>query len=310
MSNCKKAIFFTNDVETTSLTNHCLSDETGALVLKEGIPKLLDLYEKYDAKSTFFITGYIAEKYPQIVNLIQKSGHEVACHGYSHESYNAFDVLTYKKQVEHLSKSKKILEDICGQEVISFRAPALRVNEDTPKALIESGFKIDSSIASQRLDMFLSFGSLKKMKWINAPRHGYFTKYDDLSKKGESGVFEIPVISYGIPYIGTFMRISPILTSLVRQIAYWESAITNTKPVFLIHPNELFIEELDKSKFTRRSKNIVKYLLSDVIRHKLKLKNLGDNAVDLLEHQLKFFYSKNYPFSTLKDYYIDYVEEK
>ena len=93
--------------------------------------------------------------------MIVKDGHEVASHGYSHEVDQAFDVLPFIKQVEHLKKSKQLLEDVSGQEVISFRAPALRVNSDTPKALAETGYRIDSSIASQRFDMFLSFGGIK-----------------------------------------------------------------------------------------------------------------------------------------------------
>jgi peptidoglycan/xylan/chitin deacetylase (PgdA/CDA1 family) len=59
-----------------------------------------------------------------------------------------------EKQIRHLEETKKLLEDISGLEVISFRAPALRVNDDTPKALISTGYKIDSSVASQRFDFF------------------------------------------------------------------------------------------------------------------------------------------------------------
>ena len=75
-----------------------------------------------------------------------------------------------KPHIKHLKESKAILEDLSGQEVISFRAPALRVNEDTHKALEESEYKIDSSVASQRFDMFMSFGGLKKLNWLTAPR--------------------------------------------------------------------------------------------------------------------------------------------
>lgn len=302
-------MFFTNDVETTSLVNHCLSDETGLKVLKEGIPALLDVYKKYGVKSTFFITGYIAHKFPEIVRLIDNNGHEVACHGYSHKSEEAFDVLTYDQQVVHLRKAKEILEDISGTEVISFRAPALRVNQDTPRALIETGFKIDSSIASQRGDMLLSFGSMKKLKWLVAPRDCYFTKENDLSKKGDSPIFEVPIISYIIPYIGTFMRISPVLTKMVRAMAYNEAKLFNNKPVFLIHPNELITEELDKTKFVRRTKNPIKYFLGDKLRHKIKLKNLGKPAIGVFEEQVSFFHKKNFEMITLKEYYNRVVSE-
>jgi len=140
--NTKKALL-TNDVETTSIWFNSLRDETGKKVLEEGMPILLDLYAKYNVRSTFFFTAYIAQLYPEIVRMIVKDGHEVASHGKSHEKENGFDVMPLSKQKEHLDYSKKLLEDISGQEVVTFRAPALRVNNDTVRALIGTGFKYD-----------------------------------------------------------------------------------------------------------------------------------------------------------------------
>ena len=50
-------------------------------------------------------------------------------HGKSHLPENGFDVMPFEKQKRHLEYSKKLLEDISGHEVISFRAPALRLNK-------------------------------------------------------------------------------------------------------------------------------------------------------------------------------------
>ena len=49
-----KYCLLTNDVETTSIWFNKLRDKTGIKVFKEGMPALLDLYEKYNIKSTFF----------------------------------------------------------------------------------------------------------------------------------------------------------------------------------------------------------------------------------------------------------------
>jgi len=125
----------TNDVETTSIWFNSLRDETGLKVLKQGMPLLLDIYEKYNIKSTFF-TGYIAKLYPDIVKMILPYGHEVGSHAMSHKIENSFDILDFRSQKEQFSESKKILEDISRQQVISFRSPALRVNKYTPQALI------------------------------------------------------------------------------------------------------------------------------------------------------------------------------
>lgn len=118
------------------------------------MPILLDIYNEFKIKSTFFFTGYIAKLYPDIVRMVIKNGHEVASHGKSHLPENGFDVMPFERQKRHLDETKKLLEDISGVEVISFRAPALRVNYNTARALIETGYKIDSSVASQRFDFF------------------------------------------------------------------------------------------------------------------------------------------------------------
>ena len=143
-----KFCLITNDVETTSILNHKLRDKTGAYVLEQGMPRLLDLYDKYGVKATFFYTGHIAKLYPQVVKMAHGRGHEIGSHGLSHEVNQAFDILTPEEQLRHLKTSKQILEDIIGDEVISFRAPAARVDEKFPNILKEAGFKIDSSVSS------------------------------------------------------------------------------------------------------------------------------------------------------------------
>lgn len=291
----------TNDVETTSIVNGGLRDETGLKVWKEGLPKLLDLYDRYAIKSTFFYVANFAQQHPEIVKIVQNRGHEIACHGLTHEHDKAFDIMPYDEQVKHLIEAKKILEDIAGEEVVSFRAPALRVNSDTPRALMDSGFIFDSSIAPQRMDMFMSLGSKNKLQWFGAPRTPYEASENNLARRGKSGIIEVPVSSFAVPYIGTVMRISPLLNALTRQFLYFETKRT-TKPInFLIHPNEVISENIIHTKIQRRSSNYIGYLLSDVLRKKLKQKNLGDTALQLYSQEIEFWRKKNYVFKKIKD---------
>lgn len=291
----------TNDVETTSIVNGGLRDETGVKVWKEGLPMLLDLYDKYEVKATFFYIAYFAKQYPEIIKIVQERGHEIACHGLTHKHDKAFDVMSFEEQLEHLSTAKKILEDIAGEEVVSFRAPALRVNFDTPKALIEAGFKYDSSVAPQRMDMFMSLGSKNKMQWFCAPRTPYQTCETNLARKGNSSITEVPVSSFIVPYIGTFMRISPSLNAMTRRLLHWETRNT-IKPInFLIHPNEVITEEDLHTKTQRRASSYIGYLLSDVLRRKLKQKNLGLDALNLFEREVLFWSDKKYEFKRIKD---------
>lgn len=293
----------TNDVETTSIVNHKLRDETGEYVLKQGMPRLLDLYDHYGVKATFFYTGHIARLYPEVVRMADECGHEVGSHGLTHEVNMAFDVLRPEEQLSHLKQSKQILEDIIGKEVVSFRAPAARVDKRFAQTLLEAGFRIDSSVCPQRLDMMFSFGSLKKLHWITAPRKAYFVKSDNIFRQGETDLLEVPVSAWGFPYIGTFMRIAPTLNRLTRRLLYWETLCNGRQFTFLTHPNEFIDEVRETEEIERRASNIISYWLGDVLRHKLKVKNLGEKAIPIYEHELSFFQKKDFKFETCKEFY-------
>lgn len=297
-----KHCILTNDVETTSIWLNTLRDDTGWKVYREGMPMLLDIYEKFDVKSTFYFTGYIARMIPDIVKMIQGRGHEIASHGLYHDKKYGFDIMPFVLQKKHLTETKKLLEDISGEEVISFRAPALRVNEYTGQALLETGHLIDSSVASQRFDLFMSFGGLKKLKWLTAPRLPYHADPKNIFKRGESKLVEIPLSATLFPYLGTTMRIFPGLTGLQKHFLALETSINSKPVVFDIHPNE-FIDESDLERIvSRRSNNPVAYFLQDYLRANLKMKNLGPKARPLYEEQISYFTKKDFEFVTVKDY--------
>ncbi|MFW5803750.1 MAG: polysaccharide deacetylase family protein [bacterium] len=301
MSN--KYCLLTNDVETTSIWFNTLRDKTGMKVYEEGMPQLLDLYDKYHIKTTFFFTGYIATLIPDVVKIAFERGHEIGSHGYSHEHEDGFDILSFEEQVNHLIKSKEIIENIIREKIISFRSPALRVNQFTGKALKEAGFIIDSSIASQRFDMFMSFGSMQKIKWLFAPRCPYQSNNHSLHKKGNNGVYEIPISALILPYVGTTMRIFPGITNFQKRLLNYENLFHDKPIVFDIHPNELIDESNEKRTISKRNNNLIKYFLQDWLRSHLKIKNLGKNALKLYEDQIKYFKKKEYRFLPLKKYY-------
>ena len=302
MNFSNKYCLLTNDVETTSIWHNSLRDKTGEKVLLEGMPILLDLYQKHNIKTTFFFTGYIANLYPQIVKMVVPYGHEVASHGMSHVRENGFDIMPLNKQIKHLKESKDILESISGEEVVSFRAPALRVNENTGIALEESGYLIDSSIASQRFDMFMSFGSLKKLNWLFCPRMPYQTSRKSLFNKGNGKIFEVPLSAIILPYLGTTMRLFPKITSFQRTILNIESKMTNKPIVFDIHPNEFIDESSEEREYEKRVDNFFTSFIQDKIRSRLKTKNLGLEGFKIYSNQVEYFIKKNYKFGTIKNY--------
>jgi len=107
-----------------------------------GNENLLKLLRKYDIKSTFFITGFFAEREKQHVISISKEGHEIASHGYIH-FYRNNPNLNISKDI---AMSKKILEKITRKKVIGFRAPQMQYSLKLLKILEKNKFLYDSSL--------------------------------------------------------------------------------------------------------------------------------------------------------------------
>lgn len=108
--------------------------------------KILALLREHDAKATFFVLGWVAERCPALVQEIAREGHEVASHGYGH--HLVYD-LTPKAFREDVLRSKQILEDLTQRPVQGYRAPSFSITPQTLWALDilkDAGFDYDSSV--------------------------------------------------------------------------------------------------------------------------------------------------------------------
>ena len=97
-------------------------------------------------RATFFCLGWIAERYPDLIKEIHRQGHEIACHGYDHQLIYKLSPDQFRRDVR---KSKELLEDIVGEEVIGYRAPSYSITRKSLWALeilAEEGYRYDSSI--------------------------------------------------------------------------------------------------------------------------------------------------------------------
>jgi peptidoglycan/xylan/chitin deacetylase (PgdA/CDA1 family) len=283
----------TCDVESFSIPRNRCDQETAHQVFRQGLPRVLGLCAKYDIPATFYFTGELAEIVPEAIDLVNDHAHEIGCHGYSHETDRAFDTISYQEQLSDISRAKALLESIAGN-VKSFRAPALRINNDTIQVLKETGFSTDSSTCPQRFDGPFTFGSTKKLKWLVARRKPYYLDPDD-------SLLEIPISAFIFPYIGTTMRISPALTRLLGKWLYFEARHTQKPVVFLFHPNEC-LNPPDTVITTRRTKNPLKHLFADQIRQRLKLRRLGMEAIGVLEEIILNAKQEGFEFCTAAEY--------
>ncbi len=114
--------------------------------VKVGLLKILQILDNFNIRGTFFCTGNVVEHLPEHIKLIERKGHEIACHGLNHERLNQ---LNFKECQEKIDQNKKIIEKTCpNSEIIGFRAPKLRPPKFLFKILNNLGFKYDSSIRS------------------------------------------------------------------------------------------------------------------------------------------------------------------
>lgn len=115
---------------------------------------ILNLLDKYNVKATFFIVGWIAERFPQLVKDIDAAGHDIGCHSYYHRLI--YD-LTPEEFRRDTKAAKDILEQIIGQPVLTYRAPSYSITNKSLWALDileELGFTRDSSIFPIRHDRY------------------------------------------------------------------------------------------------------------------------------------------------------------
>jgi len=114
--------------------------------LKEVVPKLLDFFDKYKIRATFFVLGSLAEKNEKMIKEISTK-HEIASHSYDHVN---FSKLNENETAVQVLKSKKVFDSI-GIKVRGFRAPYFKTNNYLYTILKAAGFEYDSSEFGKRI---------------------------------------------------------------------------------------------------------------------------------------------------------------
>lgn len=189
---------------------------------------LLELFRQKGIKVTFFVLGWVAERYPQIVRKIVEAGHELASHGYSHQLIYSQEPNVFKEETR---KSKAILEDISGVEITGYRAASYSITSKSLWALdilSELGFQWDSSIFPIRHD---NYGM------PNSPEAPYLiqTKFGELREfpLTTAKVFGLSVPAAG----GGYFRQYPYFLS---KYLFNKASLNQTKPqIFYLHPWEI-----------------------------------------------------------------------
>ena len=147
----KAAASFTFDVDAESCTIAHDPSSTRRMSLmshqsygpKIAVPRLLQILDRQDIKGTFFIPGFTAESYPDVVRRIADGGHEIAHHGYLHEPMQGIDAAT---EASYLDRGLEALANVAGVRPVGYRAPWWELNWQSPALLADRGFLYDSSL--------------------------------------------------------------------------------------------------------------------------------------------------------------------
>ena len=107
---------------------------------------ILDLLSEKHVQATFFVLGNVAKRFPNLIQRMAAEGHEIGVHGYDHRKIFA---MTPEEFSGSLKKTRELIEDHAGQQVVGHRAPAFSITSDSYWALdilAAAGFTYDSSI--------------------------------------------------------------------------------------------------------------------------------------------------------------------
>lgn len=130
----------------------------GLFAVRRGMPRILTLLNKHDIKATFFVCGWVAEKYVELTRSIVDNQHEIAAHGYLHEY---FDTLSIYEEKAIIDNTTKILGEF-ADSIYGFRAPYFKLSSNTLKLLSEAGYIYDSSLMADDHPYILTFPESKR----------------------------------------------------------------------------------------------------------------------------------------------------
>lgn len=108
-----------------------------------GSMRLLDLFNKYQIKTTWFIPGHSVETFPDQMKAVADAGHEIGMHGYSHENPIA---MTPEQEEAVLDKAIELIEKLSGKRPTGYVAPWWEFSNVTNELLLKKGIKYDHSL--------------------------------------------------------------------------------------------------------------------------------------------------------------------
>ncbi len=190
--------------------------------------RILKMLGRHEVRATFFVLGWVAERFPRLVRDIQAGGHEIGAHGHWHH-------LIYRMSPDEfrtdLVRCRDVLQQITGKPVVAYRAPSFSITKKSLWALAilaEEGFRFDSSVFPIYHDRYGIPGAEVSIHRIDTPA-------------GPLWEFPVSVLRIGrmnLPVSGGgYFRLYPLHLTL--QFLSKINRKHNRPFVFYVHPWEL-----------------------------------------------------------------------
>ena len=227
--------------------------------VERNVDRILALFDQHGVKATFFTLGWVAQRYPDMVRRMVAQGHELASHGWSHVRVTQQDRDAFR---EDIVRTKGLLEDISGQQILGYRAASYSIGADNLwalDALRTTGHLYSSSIYPIRHDLY---------GMPEAPRFAF--------RPGEADFLEFPVTTFRIANRnlpcggGGWFRLLPYagMRWAIRRV----NGIDDESAIFYFHPWEIDPDQPRQTGIDAKTR----------FRHYLNLKRMESRLSRLL----------------------------
>jgi peptidoglycan/xylan/chitin deacetylase (PgdA/CDA1 family) len=248
-----------------------LEDDTVGL---GAVDYLLESFDRYGATATFFVVSEVLEEHSHVVERIADAGHEIASHTHTHRLLND---LSRETRLDELTRSRRLLAEPAGTDVVGFRAPAFDFPDTFFAELIEAGYEYDSSVSPCRRVPGFYGGDFA----VRSPSPATV-----VDPSAPDGITEVPIgVSprVRLPVSGAWVRL------LGRRYSLWGTrriAANGVAPVLYVHPWE-FVDLPDVAgvpwRVTWRTGKWMRTTLERLLSTDLEFVTVGELASDAHE---------------------------
>ncbi len=233
--------------------------------------RLLDTFDRHNVKATFFVLGWIAQRFPALVREVHERGHELACHSYWHRKINSLTPAEFRADTRAACDA---IQQAASVRVTGYRAPTWSVTPTSLWALdilVEEGFTYDSSIFPIQHDLYGIPG---------ASRYPYFHTTSHGERLLEFPPATVKLVGRNMPAAGGgWFRIFPLFYT---KWAFRRFEAENRPAVFYLHPWEI---DPDQPRISAS--------LKSRLRHYTNLRSTQSRLDDLL---------RSFQFQTFKEH--------